>query len=211
MTRKATLIWILALSCMFFVGQAWAQCGGDPDADGDGVIDATDNCQYVANAGQEDGDGDGAGDACDICAADAGDTCDSGVIVSSGCDTYKGLHPITKDAIACCSFNPTPECAAGDVPDEVCYLTYEFCADGTVTKTWDADPRRPCPHMEKRQELGGMSGPTWSFRCRPEVCSQRPQTKNMELPLHTWTVAPESWIGTVRCNSMAGGRATGAH
>ena len=155
MTRKATLIWILALSCMFFVGQAWAQCGGDPDADGDGVIDATDNCQYVANAGQEDDDGDGAGEACDICPGDAGDTCDSGVIVSSGCDTYVGLHPITKDAIACCSFNPTPECAAGDVPDEVCYLTYEFCADGTVTKTWDADPAAAMPaHGEETGTWG---------------------------------------------------------
>jgi hypothetical protein len=145
MTKKATLIWILALSCMFFVGQAWAQCGGDPDADGDGVIDATDNCMYVANAGQENTDGDAAGDACDICADDAGDTCDSGLIVSSGCDTYKGLHPITVDALACCSGGATPECAAGETPDEVCYVAYEFCADGTVTKEWDPDPAAAMP------------------------------------------------------------------
>lgn len=38
---------------------------GDPDTDGDGVLDSTDNCDNTSNAGQEDFDSDGMGDACD--------------------------------------------------------------------------------------------------------------------------------------------------
>jgi hypothetical protein len=38
---------------------------GDPDADGDGVPNAQDNCPGVPNPGQADGDGDGLGDPCD--------------------------------------------------------------------------------------------------------------------------------------------------
>lgn len=37
----------------------------DDDDDGDGVLDANDNCPLVANANQADADGDGLGDACD--------------------------------------------------------------------------------------------------------------------------------------------------
>lgn len=38
---------------------------GEPDADGDGVPDATDSCVSVANPAQSDADGDGRGDCCD--------------------------------------------------------------------------------------------------------------------------------------------------
>ena len=40
------------------------------DADGDGIINAADNCIYTPNAQQEDGDEDGVGDACDNCPED---------------------------------------------------------------------------------------------------------------------------------------------
>ncbi|TAM23255.1 MAG: hypothetical protein EPN60_15485, partial [Nevskiaceae bacterium] len=39
--------------------------GSAPDADGDGVSDAGDNCPAIANPGQGDSDGDGVGDACE--------------------------------------------------------------------------------------------------------------------------------------------------
>ena len=42
-----------------------------PDADGDGVPDAADDCPYTPNPDQLDIDGDGAGDACDPCPGDA--------------------------------------------------------------------------------------------------------------------------------------------
>jgi hypothetical protein len=60
----------------------------NPDLDGDGVLNAADNCPTVANADQGNEDGDAWGDACDLCppfasavAADAdgdgvGDACD---------------------------------------------------------------------------------------------------------------------------------------
>jgi hypothetical protein len=40
-------------------------CAPPPDADGDGVPDATDNCVNAANPGQQDADSDGVGNACD--------------------------------------------------------------------------------------------------------------------------------------------------
>ncbi len=43
----------------------WTKTSSDPDADADGVPDATDNCPNMVNAGQEDADQDGIGDACE--------------------------------------------------------------------------------------------------------------------------------------------------
>ncbi len=39
----------------------------EPDQDGDGIIDAEDNCVITANGDQGDGDEDGVGDLCDLC------------------------------------------------------------------------------------------------------------------------------------------------
>lgn len=46
------------------------------DDDGDGVLDAQDNCRAVANAGQQNVDGDELGDACDPCSYVFGATLD---------------------------------------------------------------------------------------------------------------------------------------
>ncbi len=44
-----------------------------PDSDGDGILDALDNCPAVSNPGQEDADVDGIGDVCDDCTDIDGD------------------------------------------------------------------------------------------------------------------------------------------
>ncbi len=50
---------------------------GQGDADGDGVLDASDNCVNVSNLAQDDTDLDGAGDACDACPNDAENDADA--------------------------------------------------------------------------------------------------------------------------------------
>jgi len=63
-----------------------AGCCGD-DSDGDGVVDAADNCVSAGNADQYDSDGDGAGDPCDAFPDEPGEHRDSdGDGVGDGAD-----------------------------------------------------------------------------------------------------------------------------
>jgi hypothetical protein len=57
--------WYMSTDFQVSVGVRWTLDFTPPDADGDGVADATDNCPQISNAGQADADGDGIGDACD--------------------------------------------------------------------------------------------------------------------------------------------------
>ena len=43
------------------------ETAGQPDTDGDGIVDAADGCPLVPDPAQADADGDGIGDACDTC------------------------------------------------------------------------------------------------------------------------------------------------
>lgn len=74
----------IAFTSEFTDGTMGALVTVGPDADGDGVTDAVDNCPNVANLSQEDTDGDGRGDACDGCPADplktAAGFCGCGVV-----------------------------------------------------------------------------------------------------------------------------------
>ncbi len=79
--------------------------------------------------------------------------------VAEGCDTYLAPHPITQDINSCCSYNATPRCNVGtDIPDIPCVVVLEFCADGSMTKTWDPDPLSAAPMPGHSTATG-----TWSY------------------------------------------------
>ena len=77
--------------------------GLDTDEDGDGVVDALDNCASLPNPEQRDQDGDRVGDACDLCPEQAdgeqrdqdgdgvGDPCDPDRDGDGVCDGAEGL------------------------------------------------------------------------------------------------------------------------
>jgi uncharacterized repeat protein (TIGR03806 family) len=52
---------------------SWTTTCTGPDSDGDGAVDASDNCPALANPTQADGDGDGRGDACEFVCNDGVD------------------------------------------------------------------------------------------------------------------------------------------
>lgn len=63
------------------------QGNGDPDEDGDGVANASDDCPGIANPDQADGDTDGVGDACDPHPARSGDRIAFAAYFIDGIDT----------------------------------------------------------------------------------------------------------------------------
>ena len=56
-------------ACPLNAGSTSCTAVNPNDADGDGKVNASDNCPGEPNPGQEDSDGDGKGDACDLCPA----------------------------------------------------------------------------------------------------------------------------------------------
>ena len=71
--------------------------GCNPDVDGDGVANLSDNCVFVANPSQDDLDDDGVGDACDACPSqDPGGfpIGADGCVPDSACDDH---NPCTDD------------------------------------------------------------------------------------------------------------------
>jgi hypothetical protein len=73
MKREVALVAAFALGCNGWYGLDETELALG-DRDGDGVIDADDNCIDVANPDQANGDGDAFGDACDRCLEVASDS-----------------------------------------------------------------------------------------------------------------------------------------
>ena len=65
-------------------------CEMPGDLDGDGTVDAFDNCPTVPNGSQLDSDGDGNGDACDLCVGADDYLDDDSDRVPNGCDLCPG-------------------------------------------------------------------------------------------------------------------------
>lgn len=89
-TRAAASV--LTLGFVFLAPSAGWSAGGI-DTDGDGILNAVDNCPTVPNAFQDDGDLDRVGDNCDNCAFDFNSTQDDFNRDGRGdvCDPYDGL------------------------------------------------------------------------------------------------------------------------
>jgi uncharacterized repeat protein (TIGR03806 family) len=83
--------------------ESWRSCSG-PDSDGDGVVDASDNCRTAANPGQQDADGDRIGDACEAVCNDGLDNDGDGARdfpADPGCASRasKSERPLCNDGI----------------------------------------------------------------------------------------------------------------
>ena len=68
-TRTVKKVAVLLIFCILLVGFAFVNCAvpsssENSDTDGDGVVNAQDNCPNAANPDQSDIDSDGIGDSC---------------------------------------------------------------------------------------------------------------------------------------------------
>ncbi len=102
----------------------------EPDADGDGVPDAQDNCPSTYNPDQADTDGDSIGDACDLCS----NTPPGGRIEANGCSPGDFDHDGDVDLADFLTFQG---CFNGPnrPPRDTCEVDADLDNDGAVSLT----------------------------------------------------------------------------
>ena len=183
-------------------GEAGAGTGGEagsggsvaePDADGDGVLDATDNCPDIRNPGQRDSDDDGVGDRCDNCPATAnanqsdadadgiGDACEDGDRDEDGvpnnddnCPTTANPEQVDADddgrGDRCDNCPATPNFNQADENGDG---TGDACPDGDFDGDGVPNVDDNCPLQENDQSDIDDDG-------RGDVCDNCPGTANSD-------------------------------
>jgi hypothetical protein len=138
------------------------------DADGDGVLDAADNCPQTPNADQADDDGDGVGNACDSCrlTPNAGQADADGDGVGDACDNCAASPNVDQldgdgDGVGfACDSSPfvsnpdqrdTDADGVGDVSDNCPVAFNPDQADADANRAGDACERQVCDVDANRQ------------------------------------------------------------
>jgi hypothetical protein len=125
-----------------------------PDVDGDGVLNESDNCPYVANADQSDLDGDGIGDACDKCPTIPSDNSESAACIAVAPATAMCSQAqiellssvLTSGAVTVQSAGPPPTSLTYEILNSDCNATggFEVFLNGISMGTGDPDPTNGC-------------------------------------------------------------------
>ncbi len=139
---------LLVTGCTSVLGLA--RTTSSPDGDGDGVLDAIDNCPDVANADQADADGNGIGDACEFCRIGADLDRDG---IDDGCDA--------------CPRGPNDEDEDGDGVADACDTCPAVAGAQTDTDgdgIGDACDRSAAPQSRRFFDGFARVVPAWTSR-----------------------------------------------
>ena len=126
---------------------------GAPDADGDGIQNACDNCASITNPNQNDIDGDGLGNACDNCVAVANPSQNDfdGDGVGNGCDGCP--NDANKTAPGLCGCGASDTDSDGDGIADCSDTTYK------IVLTGGAIPNNSAPGLARTFTVGADTFP----------------------------------------------------